>query len=112
MPRRRFFENGSRSEAPPRVSLRSEIPRVDRDARARERRGAPVLTSDRLEEVGAAGILTELPTFEGSDLLRTARFRAAIMMLRRSGFALDLLPPGAVFQMDQRRRWWRRERSA
>jgi hypothetical protein len=106
-----FLERQS-SEAPPRVSLRSEIPRVDRDARAQERRGSPRADLGPPRGGGSSGILTELPTFEGSDLLRAARFRAGILMLRRSGFNLVLLPPGSAFQMDRGRRWWRRERSA
>lgn len=68
-----------------------------------------MVTSDHFEEVAAAGILTELRGFEeGSSLLQAARLRAAIVMLRRSGFDLVLLPPGAAFQMDRGRRWWRR----
>ncbi len=66
-------------------------------------------TWDRFED--AAGILMELPSFEGSDLLRAVRFRAAMEMLRRSGYALVLLSPGTAFQMERkRRRWWRRGR--
>jgi hypothetical protein len=68
-----------RSEAPPQISLRPDFPRLDQ--------------SDRLEEVAAAGILMELPTFDGDDLLRGARLLAAKVMLRRSGFDLILLPP-------------------
>jgi hypothetical protein len=70
-----------------------------------------VVSSDRSEEVEAAGMLMELPSFEGSTLLRAVRLQAAIVMLRRSGFNLVLLPVGAVAQMERkyrRRRWWRR----
>jgi hypothetical protein len=68
------------------------------------------VTSDGLDEV-AVGILVEIPTFEGSNtLLRAARVHAAILMLRRSGFNLILLPVGAAAPIVRRSRrlWWRR----
>jgi hypothetical protein len=91
-----------------RASLRAEIPRLDR-ATEREGEGEPpVVTSDGFDEV--VGILMELPSFEGSTLLRAARVQAAMEMLRKSGFNLVLLPVGAAIQMERksRRRWWRR----
>jgi hypothetical protein len=77
----------------------------------RARRGTALASADdRSEEV--VGILLEIPSFEeGSNtLLRAARVEAAVTMLRRSGFDLVLLPVGAAFQMEKRRRrrWWRR----
>jgi hypothetical protein len=65
------------------------------------------VTSD---ENMAVGFLLELPSSEGSVLLRAARLRAAVEMLRRSGFSLVLLPDTAAFQMQRRRRWWRASR--
>jgi hypothetical protein len=64
------------------------------------------VTSD---ENMAVGFLLELPSSEGSVLLRAARVHAAVEMLRRSGFNLVLLPAvGAAVQMQKRRCWWRR----
>ena len=66
-----------------------------------------MVTSDRLE---AAGIVLEIPDFEGSALLRAERVLDAMAVLRKAGFTLVLLPAGAAVQVERkpRRRWWRR----
>jgi hypothetical protein len=92
-----------RSEAIPR--------RLDRDA---EREGVgepPLVTSDRAEEE-VVGVLVELPDTGDFTLLQAARVQAAIVMLRRSGFDLVLLPVGAAAPIVRRsrRRRWRPER--
>ena len=67
-----------------------------------------LVTSDGAEEIAAAGVLVESPaTAEGSDLLQAARIVGAVAMLRRAGFDLRLLPPGATV-LKSRRRCWRR----
>jgi len=84
-------------QAPHGASLRLKIPRLDR-----------ATDSDGFEEV--AGVLIELPGTREFGLLEAARVQAAIVMLRRSGFNLVLLPNGAAVQLERksRRRWWRR----
>jgi hypothetical protein len=70
-----------------------------------------MVTSDRAEEE-VVGVLVELPDTGDFTLLQAARVQAAIVMLRRSGFDLVLLPVGAAAPIVRRsrRRRWRPER--
>jgi len=71
-----------------------------------------VVSTDRFEDA-AAGVLMEIPDFEGSAVLRAERVLAAMATLRAAGYALVLLPAGTDVRLkSKRRRLWRRERSA
>jgi hypothetical protein len=94
-----FFREEPSRQTASETSLRVKIPRL-----AESRPHA----EDSPEVVG---VLTELRGFEGEfSLLQAARVQAAIVMLRRSGFDLILLPAGAAAPIVRRsrRHWWRR----
>ena len=73
-------------------------------------REAPKMVSSARFESEVAGILTEIPDFEDSALVRAERVLAAMATLRDAGFTLLLLPPETSVCIKRKswfRRWWR-----
>jgi hypothetical protein len=59
----------------------------------------------------AAAVVVEIPGSKGPTLARSERVVQAIRVLHEAGYDMVLLPPGTVFKLRSRRRWWRGERS-
>lgn len=66
----------------------------------REREGPPAVVTDRFE---AAGIVMEIPDFEGSAVLRAQSVLAAMEELQKAGYVLALLPAGAAVKLERPR---------